>query len=92
MDEPRLMYQEFKNKDEDFVTLMTQFLPTFEAKQPQDDIPREIAYFNDPEDLSELDMDKKFEKDFNEEKLNFYFVVDRSGSMMHPESKINTTK
>jgi len=37
-------------------------------------------------------MDKKFEKDFNEEKLNFYFVVDRSGSMMHPESKINTTK
>lgn len=42
---------------------------------------------DDVDDILELDIDEKFEKD----KLNFYFVVDQSGSMGYPQSKMKTT-
>lgn len=98
MEEPRMLFQECSiprdggGKDDQFVTLLTQFLPTFETKQPQDGAPYDIQFMDDVDDMDELELDGGFEQRFNQEKLNFYFVVDRSGSMSYPPTKIETTK
>ena len=79
MEQPRLFYQ--KNKAIDgYVSVMAQFMPTFEEKQPQD---REtsINFVESPDDVEEVQIDLNLEKRLNDKQPQFIFVLDRSWSM-----------
>jgi len=84
MEDPRFVYQrsdEFKG----CVAVMAQFLPTFEAKQPQDDSLKKINYIDNEEEIEEKDIDSSLVS-----KNIYTFVVDRSGSMRR--GKMDITK
>ena len=49
--------------------------------------PQDIQFMDEVDDMDELEVDEKFDK----EKLNFFFLVDQSGSMGYPNTKIRTT-
>lgn len=58
MDEPRFVYQ----KSSDFpgyIAVMAQFMPTFEAQQPQEQENKEpkITYIDNEEEFEEKDID-----------------------------------
>ena len=59
---------------------MAQFMPTFQASQPQDEMTN-IKYTDDPDDIKEIQMDKEFKSQLNQDKVKFFFILDRSGSM-----------
>jgi len=59
MDQPRLTYQKSRTVD-GHVALLAQFMPTFEAQQPQDSV-HQIKYTDDPDDIKEVQMDREFE-------------------------------
>ena len=60
MEEPRLLYQKSKSVD-GYVSVMTQFMPTFQEVQPQD-AERSIKFVEDPDDVEEVQIDVNFEK------------------------------
>lgn len=76
MEDPRFVYQK-SDDHKGFVAVMAQFLPTFEAKQPQDDIELKITYKDNEQEIEENDVDASLASAKN----IFTFVVDRSGSM-----------
>lgn len=55
---------------------MAQFLPTFEAQQPQDAEDSQINYIDNEEEIDEKEVDSSIASN-----NVFTFVVDRSGSM-----------
>jgi Mg-chelatase subunit ChlD len=84
MDEPRFVYQ--KSKDfPGYVAVMAQFMPTFEASQPQENQDWKINYFDNEEEFEEQDIDSSIES-----KFTYIFIVDRSGSMQQ-RNKMETT-
>ena len=76
MDEPKFFYQR-SPKYPGYVAVMGQFLPTFEAKQPQEI--EDIEYQDDGEEIEEEDIEPLIKE--KNEAMAYYFVVDRSGSM-----------
>ena len=56
--------------------MMAQFLPTFEAQQPQDAEYPQINYIDNEEEIDEKEVDSSIASN-----NVFTFVVDRSGSM-----------
>ena len=67
---------------------MAQFLPTFNSVQENVDLAKsgEIGYKNDGDELEEIEIDESLSK--GNEKYTYYFIVDRSGSMMGDKIKI----
>lgn len=84
MDVPKFFYQK-SDKYLNEVAVMAQFLPTFEAAQPQDEKPQ---FKDDEEELDEVEIDQNLQDEM--QKTCFIFIVDRSGSM--GGSSIEVTK
>ena len=79
MEAPRLLYQKSKAVD-GYVSIMAQFMPTFQEVQPQDQ-ENPINFVQDPDDIEEVEMDMNFEKKLSDKEPKFFFILDRSWSM-----------
>ena len=58
------------------------------------EIPEEhkTNFYSDGEFLPENMMENKFDQEHHSEKIDFFFLVDRSGSMGFPMAKMEMTK
>ena len=63
-----------------YVSVMAQFMPTFQEVQPQDQ-ETTINFVDDPDDVEEVEIDTNFEKKLTDKKPKFIFILDRSRSM-----------
>ena len=80
MEKPRLLFQK-NQKPDGYVSVMAQFMPTFQEEQPQDK-ETAIALTLDPNEFEDMPMDMNFELNrVKDLKKQFIFVIDRSHSM-----------
>ena len=88
MDKPKFFMQKCDSKYPGYVALMAQFLPTFDAQEPKETAgaPQEVLYQDDGEEIEEADVNEKIEE--GESQYCFYFLCDRSGSMMGGKNNI----